>query len=338
MKKISFVLIFALAFSFAYDMNITKGQAVILEFGKKGLKEIQSKSNLDKKEKKERFMLHPSDDNKVVLIFSSSYRKPIKEAKISALYANGEIKNYHLLGYDGSYKVEKLTVAANKVKPPKEVLARIQKELKEANKIYATFTDEALYDGKFIKPLDSAITSHFGTARVFNNTLASYHSGTDFRAKVGTPILAANSGVVRLAKDRYYAGGSVIIDHGYKIFSQYYHLSEIKVKVGQKVNKGDVIALSGDSGRVTGAHLHFGIFAGGNQVDPMDFIKKFNDLVDEKVKWWLRGRDLNPRPLGYEPSELTTAPPRVKSGWGKGIRTPEWQDQNLLPYRLAIPQ
>ncbi|WP_300703066.1 M23 family metallopeptidase [uncultured Campylobacter sp.] len=266
----------------AQDLNISKGQAVILEFGKKGLEKIESKSNLDKKDKKQRFMLHPKDDNKVILIFSSSYRKPIKEAVVSAFYADGEVKKYHLLGVEGSYKVEKLTVARNKIKPPKEVQERIRKEINEANQIYATFTDELLYDGEFIKPLDSAITSEFGTARIFNNTLASYHSGTDFRAKVGTPIVAANSGIVRLAKDRYYAGGSIIIDHGFKIFSQYYHLSEIKVKPGQRVRKGDVIALSGDSGRVTGAHLHFGIFAGGTQVDPMDFIKKFNSLINEK--------------------------------------------------------
>ena len=133
------------------------------------------------------------------------------------------------------YPKEILKVAKNKVTPPKEVLARIQKELDEANAVYATYTDEALFDGKFILPLDSVITSKFGTARIFNNTLASYHSGTDFRAAVGTPIIAANDGIVRIAKDRYYAGDSVVIDHGYKIFSQYYHLSELKVKVGQRV-------------------------------------------------------------------------------------------------------
>ena len=280
MKKI-LILFFFSSFLLANDVNISKGQAVILEFSKKGLDKIESKSNLDKKDKKQKFMLHPKDDNKVILIFSSSYRKPLKQALVSAFYSDGEVKKIHLLGVEGAYKIERLSVAPSKVKPPKEVQERIRKELKEAKELYSTFTDELLYDGEFILPLNSAITSEFGTARIFNNSLTSYHSGTDFRAKVGTAVRASNSGIVRLAKDRYYAGGSVVIDHGFNIFSQYYHLSEIKVKEGQRVKKGDIIALSGDSGRVTGAHLHFGIFAGGAQVDPMDFIAKFNSLLKE---------------------------------------------------------
>ena len=275
-----FVLLFGETKHTKGDLNISKGQVLFLQFNKQGLKDIKIKSNL-KKEKKQKFFVHPTKDNKVILMFSSAYKKPVRRAQVTALYQDGQRLYYDLLGNDGVYPKEILKVAKNKVTPPKEVLARIQKELDEANAVYATYTDEALFDGKFILPLDSVITSKFGTARIFNNTLASYHSGTDFRAAVGTPIIAANDGIVRIAKDRYYAGGSVVIDHGYKIFSQYYHLSELKVKVGQRVKKGQIIALSGDSGRVTGAHLHFGIFAGGTQVDPLDFIKKFNTLFDE---------------------------------------------------------
>ncbi|HEF3953264.1 TPA: M23 family metallopeptidase, partial [Campylobacter jejuni] len=102
--------------------------------------------------------------------------------------------------------------------------------------------------------------------------------GTDFRAATGTPIYAANSGIVKIAKDRYFAGNSVVIDHGFGIYSQYYHLSKIDVKVGQKIKKGELIGLSGASGRVSGPHLHFGILAGGKQVDPLDFVSKFNAI------------------------------------------------------------
>ncbi|TQR58137.1 M23 family metallopeptidase [Campylobacter troglodytis] len=263
------------------NLNISKGQVLFLSFDKQGLKGISSTSNLYKKEQKHKFFAHPTKDNKVVLVFSSAYKKPIKKAKITALYKSGQSLKYDLLGNEGFYPKEFLKVDQSKITPPKEVLARIEKELSEANAVYATYTDESLFDGKFILPINSAITSKFGTARLFNQTLASYHSGVDFRALVGTPIVAANDGIVRIAKDRYYAGGSIVIDHGHKIFSQYYHLSELKVKVGQKVKKGEVIALSGDSGRVTGAHLHFGIFAGGTQVDPLDFIEKFNALFDD---------------------------------------------------------
>lgn len=263
------------------NLSISKGQVLILEFSKQGLQDIKSQSNTQKKERKEKFFAHPENENKVILIFSSAYKKPVKEARIFALYKDGKSLQYDLLGDEGIYNKEILQVAQNKVTPPKEVLDRIRQELNEANAVYARYTDKALFEGKFILPLQAIITSAYGTARVFNGTLMSYHSGTDFRAAIGTPVVAANDGIVRIAKHRYYAGGSVVIDHGYKIFSQYYHLSQLKVKVGQRVKKGEVIALSGDTGRVTGAHLHFGIFAGGTQVDPLDFIEKFNALFDE---------------------------------------------------------
>ncbi len=264
------------------DLNISKGQAIILQFSKQGLKDIKSLTNLSQKPRTERVFAHPSDANKVVLVFSSAYKKPIASAEVAALYADGQTLKYHLLGVDGDYEVENLSVEPSKISPPKAAQQRIAAELKEANAVYATYTNKALYKGEFVMPINSAITSKFGSARVFNGTLKSYHGGTDFRAAVGTPVVAANDGIVRLAKDRYYAGGSVIIDHGYRIFTQYYHLSELKVAVGQRVKKGQVIALSGDTGRVTGAHLHFGIFAGGAQVDPLDFIEKFNALFRKK--------------------------------------------------------
>ena len=268
------------------NLSISKGQVLILEFSKQGLEGIKSQKStpkgVEKAPKKERFFTHPDNENKVILIFGSAYKNPVKQAQILVRYKNGKSLQYDLLGDEGEYKKELLQVAQNKVTPPKEVLERIRKELNEANAVYATYTDKTLFEGKFILPLQAVITSDYGTARVFNGTLMSYHSGTDFRAAIGTPVVAANDGIVRIAKDRYYAGGSVVIDHGYKIFSQYYHLSQLKVKVGQKVKKGEVIALSGDTGRVTGAHLHFGIFAGGTQVDPLDFIEKFNALFDKE--------------------------------------------------------
>ena len=93
-------------------------------------------------------------------------------------------------------------------------------------------------------------------------------------------MIAANDGVVAIAKDRYYAGGSVVIDHGEGIYTQYYHLSALNVKVGQSVKKGDIIALSGASGRVSGPHLHFGVIAGGVQVNPLNFVKKINEILN----------------------------------------------------------
>ena len=152
-------------------------------------------------------------------------------------------------------------------------------------KIYGTSTKENYLTSEFIQPLNSFITSAFGKARVYNDTLKGYHSGTDFRAKIGTPIQASNDGVVVLAKDRFYAGGTILIDHGQGIYTCYYHMSKFDVKVDDKIKKGDIIGLSGDSGRVSGPHLHFSVRVGGVQVDPLQFIALMNtNLLSKKEK------------------------------------------------------
>ena len=144
-------------------------------------------------------------------------------------------------------------------------------------KIYSTITSKNYVKSEYIVPMDSKITSSFGKARIYNSTLNGYHSGTDFRAKIGTPIIASNEGKVVLAYDRFYSGKSIIIDHGQGIYTCYYHLSEFKVKEGDMVSKAQVIGLSGDTGRITGPHLHFSARVGGLQVDPLQLITLLNE-------------------------------------------------------------
>ena len=177
------------------------------------------------------------------------------------------------------YPKEFLSVAPSKVSPPKSVQKRIFKEFQEAKKIYSTITPQSYIHKPFILPIDSKITDTFGVARIFNGKLANYHSGIDFRAKIGTPVHAINDGVVVLAKKRYYAGGSIIIDHGRGIYSCYFHLSRFNVHPGQKVTRGQVIGRSGKSGRVTGPHLHLSIKIRGISVDPLQFIHSFNNFI-----------------------------------------------------------
>ena len=88
-------------------------------------------------------------------------------------------------------------------------------------KIYNTTTKQSYIKDVFIVPLNTKITSDFGKARVYNDTLKGYHSRTDFRAKVGTKLIASNDGVIVLAQDRFYSGKSVIIDHGQGIYTCY---------------------------------------------------------------------------------------------------------------------
>lgn len=213
---------------------------------------------------------HPSDKSQKIAILSIPYRTPASTITLE----NGSIVQI----ITGNYTKEQIQANPNKVKPNPKNQERIQREREEANKIYSNYSQERLWDSAFIYPMQSVITSPFGSARVFNNELKSYHSGTDFRAKIGTEIYASNRGKVVIAKHRFLAGGSVVLDHGEGIFSMYYHCSEIKVEVGQIVEKGDLIALSGATGRVSGPHLHFGILIRGAQVDPLDFIAQANAL------------------------------------------------------------
>ncbi len=179
------------------------------------------------------------------------------------------------------YPSEILVVESAKVTPPPEALKRIAQEKAEAEKIYAAYNPIRYWNKPFIRPIESITTSEYGSARTYNGVLKSYHGGVDFRAKTPLPILASNDGVVVLAKDRYYSGGTVIIDHGEGIYTCYFHFSQLDVKVGDTVTQGQPIGLSGATGRITGPHLHFGIMIHGIQSDPIHFMAQIETLFDK---------------------------------------------------------
>jgi len=208
------------------------------------------------------------------LIPVSYYQAPGRYS-IKVFYKNRSVQTYVNVS-DGKYKKEILKVAKKHVSPPKKTLKRIREEYAHAMKIYKTFNEKVLWNHSFSLPLKSKVTSEFGNARVFNGKVKSFHSGIDFRAKKGTPIRAVNDGVVVIAKNRYFAGNSVVLSHGRGIYSCYYHLSRISVKKGERVKKGQIIGYSGKSGRVTGAHLHFSMWLEGYVVNPEKLINLLN--------------------------------------------------------------
>jgi murein DD-endopeptidase MepM/ murein hydrolase activator NlpD len=127
--------------------------------------------------------------------------------------------------------------------------------------------------GNFSMPVEAEASDSFGTARVFNGKVASVHRGTDFRVISGTPVRAANDGQVVLASPLFFEGNCVVIDHGEGLKTIYMHLSEIQVKDGERVKKGQVIALSGGTGRATGPHLHLAVRWQGAYLDPTKLLK-----------------------------------------------------------------
>ena len=180
---------------------------------------------------------------------------------------------------DGKYKSETLRVDPGKVTLSKKDLQRVAREKKEIQHIYANFSHTRLWYGSFKKPLAGDMTSAFGTGRLFNGQHRSHHRGIDFRADVGTPVQASNSGIVRLARNLFYSGNIVIVDHGMGIFTNYAHLSKIEVVEGQQIARGFPIGLTGSTGRVSGPHLHWGVKVNGVYVDPLQFLTIISSLL-----------------------------------------------------------
>jgi len=162
-----------------------------------------------------------------------------------------------------------LTLPKKFVDPPESVQRRIAAEAEEMKQIFLTVSDKRLWDGTFIRPVPGKVISAFGKRSVLNGQPRGRHSGVDLRAPMGTPVKAPAAGLVVLAKELYFSGNCVIIDHGLGLYSIMAHLSEFRVKPGDMVERGQVVALSGKSGRVEGPHLHWSVRLCNARVDPM---------------------------------------------------------------------
>src|SRR5437588_12852403 len=124
------------------------------------------------------------------------------------------------------------------------------------------------WDGKFLAPADAAISDVYGSQRIFNGMAQREHQGLDFRVPTGTAVAAMNQGTVLLARFLYYEGNCVVIDHGQGLLTLYFHLSELKVKEGDPVKRGQLIGLSGGTGRATGPHRHVAVRWQATYLDP----------------------------------------------------------------------
>ena len=172
-----------------------------------------------------------------------------------------------------TYRTRQLTVAPRYVEPPPDVSARIAREARQQAAIFATATAERQWRGSWGRPVPGQATSAFGSRSVFNGQPRSPHSGADFRAGEGTPVAAPNHGTVALSGDTYFSGGSVILDHGWGLYSYFAHLSTILVDEGDVVAPGQVIGHAGATGRVTGPHLHWTVRLNNARVDPLSLIE-----------------------------------------------------------------
>ena len=172
-----------------------------------------------------------------------------------------------------AYPSSTVTVPQKFIEPPKEVQKQIDEEVAIKQSVFESSRPNRLWLGAFIAPANTSYTSSFGLRRTYNGRTVSVHQGLDYRAALGTQVIAANSGHVAIARDMYFEGGFIVIDHGEFIFTLYMHLSEFLVREGANVEKGEPIARSGSSGRVTGPHLHFAVRWQGAYLEPSTLLR-----------------------------------------------------------------
>jgi hypothetical protein len=167
------------------------------------------------------------------------------------------------------YPEQRLTLPKHMAQPPSEVLSRIQGESELARALLSGITPASFWTLPLHPPLDSDVISPFGVRRIINGEPRSQHRGVDLRGAEGVKVRAAAAGIVSLIDDHYFAGKSVYVDHGSGVFTVYFHLSESLVVKDQVIRPGDPVGKVGRTGRVTGPHLHFGLYILGEAVDPM---------------------------------------------------------------------
>jgi len=197
------------------------------------------------------------------------------EVKVTARDGDGQVYSGHL-----SLKVEKVDFGTEELSLPshlvdldEKTLERVRKEAKQLQTLFQGFREERLWRGAFIRPVEGELSDTFGLSRIINGKQSSPHTGVDLKGEEGTPVLASNSGMVVLVDELFFTGKSVILDHGWGLYSMYFHLSEALVKKGERVDTGTTLGRVGSTGRSTGPHLHWGVKLNGARVDPLSLLR-----------------------------------------------------------------
>ena len=191
--------------------------------------------------------------------------------RVSIIGADGTQEDISIAVTPRDWPVERINgVPPKTVNPPPAIAERIKREQAQVTAARVRDDDRTDFAKAFIWPVQGRISGRFGNARVYNGQAGSGHSGMDIAVPTGTPVKAPAGGVVTFAApDLYLTGGTLLLDHGFGVSSNFLHLSRIDVKVGDVIEQGQVIGAVGATGRATGPHLHWGMNWFDVRVDPL---------------------------------------------------------------------
>lgn len=208
-----------------------------------------------------------SDQGRFLLGFG---RDAAPLATLALTFPDGRESRYTLEIAQREYKIQRIDgLPPEKVTPPPEVLARIQREIAMVAAVRAVDRPDTWFEGGFVWPVTGPISGIYGSQRILNGEPRHPHMGVDVAAPAGTPVKAPADGLVVLVQpDMYYSGGTIIIDHGHGLTSSYLHMRDVLAKEGQMVKQGDPIGTVGATGRVTGAHLDWRFNWFDQRLDP----------------------------------------------------------------------
>lgn len=191
--------------------------------------------------------------------------------KVDVTTPSGRTESVSIAVTPRDWPVERVNgVPPKTVNPPPAIAARIEREQAMVTAARVRDDERADFALPFQWPVQGRISGRFGNARVYNGQPGAGHSGMDIAAPNGAPVKAPAGGIVTFASpDLYLTGGTVLLDHGHGVSSNFLHLSRIDVKVGDRVEPGQVIGAVGATGRATGPHLHWGMNWFDTRIDPL---------------------------------------------------------------------
>ncbi len=212
--------------------------------------------------------LRVSGYGSVVFGIGRDERGPLR---ILVQHADGSNETIDIAVTPRDWPLERVNgVPPKTVNPPPAIAERIKREQAQVTAARDRDDDRTDFAAPFIWPVQGRISGRFGNARVYNGQPGAGHSGMDIAVPTGTPVKAPAAGVITFAApDLYLTGGTVLLDHGYGISSNFLHLSRIDVKVGDRIAQGQVLGAVGATGRATGPHLHWGMNWFDVRIDPL---------------------------------------------------------------------